>query len=55
MGYLYIYPIIQLPHAAVTGLLLWARRLGDIDSIVARPGPSAAYASSVTLSADVGC
>jgi len=39
MGYLYLYPIIQLPHAAVTGLLLWAKRLGDIDSIVARPAP----------------
>jgi len=45
--------IIRPPHAAVAGLLLWARRPGDIDRLL-HGRRSAANTSSVTLSADVG-
>ena len=44
--------IIRPPHAAAAGLLLWARRPGDIDRLL-HCRRSAANAGSVTLSADV--
>ena len=46
-----IRPIIRSPHAAAAGLLLWARRPGDIDRLL-HDRRSAANASSVTSSAD---
>jgi len=55
-----VCPIYRLMHAAAAGLLLWARRAGEIDRSRRPPGAtaarrrSAANASSVTLSADVG-
>jgi len=55
-----VCPIYRLMHAAAAGLLLWARRAGEIDRSRWPPGAtaarrrSAANASSVTLSADVG-
>jgi len=50
------------PHAAGVGLLLWARRPGDIDRLLhgqvsssrAAARRAAANAGSATLSADVG-
>ena len=45
--------IIRSPQAAAAGLLLWARRPGDIDRLP-HGRRSAANASSVMLSADVG-
>ena len=54
-----VCPICRPLHAAATGLLLWARRAGDIrrwrrSSGVSAARRSSANASSVTLSADVG-
>jgi len=58
-----VYPIRPTHSAAAAGLLLWARRPGDIDrllhgrrSAAAAPqhGRAAANAGSGTLSADVG-
>ena len=46
--------IIWPLRAAVAGLLLWARQPGDIDHQLLHGRRSAASASSVTLSADVG-
>ena len=48
-----VCPIIQAPHAAVAGLLLWARRPGDIGRFL-HGRRSAAKTSSVALSAYVG-
>jgi len=44
--------IIRPPHAAAAGLLLWARRAGDIDRLL-HGRRSAGNASSVTLSAEL--
>jgi len=41
------------PHAAAAGLLLWARRAGNIDRLL-HGRRSAANAGGVTLSAGVG-
>jgi len=46
-----VYPPLQ--QRAAVGLLLWARRAGDIDRQRRPPGATAANASSVTLSAGV--
>ena len=48
-----VRPVIRSPLAVAAGLLLWARRPGDIDRLL-HGRRSAASASSVTLSADVG-
>jgi len=49
---------IRWPHATVVGLLLWARRAGDIDRLLssshAAARRAAENAGSATLSADVG-
>jgi len=37
---------IRLPHAAAAGLLLWARRAGDIDLDCCRAGGPAVSSSS---------
>ena len=42
---------IRSPHAAAAGLLLWARRAGDIDRLLQQ---RRANAGSTTLSAYVG-
>jgi len=49
-----VFPVIRPPHPAVVGLLLWARRAGDIDRLLLHDRRAAATASSVALSADVG-
>ena len=48
-----VSPIIRSSHAAAAGLLLWAQQEGDIDRLL-HGRRSAANASSITLSADVG-
>jgi len=48
-----VSPITRPSHAAAAGLLLWAQQEGDIDRLL-RGRRSAANASSITLSADVG-
>jgi len=47
-----VCPIIQPPHDAAEGLLLWARRPSY--RLIAAEQCSAENASSVTLSSDVG-
>jgi len=49
-----VFPVIRPPHPAVVGLLLWARRAGDVDRLLLHDRRAAATASSVALSADVG-
>jgi len=46
-----VCPIIRSPHAAAVGLLLWARRAGDIGRLL-HGRQAVATASSVMLSAD---
>ena len=50
-----VCPIIRPLHAAAVGLLLWARRPGDIDRLLdGRRSAAAANAGSATLSVDAG-
>ena len=50
-----VCPIIRPLHAAAVGLLLWARRPGDIDQLLdGRRSAAAANAGSATLSVDAG-
>jgi len=60
-----VCPIVRSPQAAVAGLLLWARRVADIDRLLhgwwsalnsssATAWHAAANVGSATVSADVG-
>jgi len=46
-----VRPIMRPPHAVAAGLLVWARRAGDIDRLL-HGRRTAANAGSASLSAD---